>query len=174
MGGKTISVDVEVVDAPLDYNLLLRRSWFYAMNLISLSMFQCVQIPHQGKILTIDHLDYETPNTRTPATKNIHFLGDSNIIDEIVGVGLLKDSSLMGTFLTPLPLSMKHITMINMISTMEDQSYQLSDPWIVPSPLEFDALGDTMQLSPIEVEYDKIQFASLSLDEQHLLASTKY
>jgi len=144
------------------------------MNLISSSMFQCVQIPHQGKILTIDHLDYETPNTRTPVTKNIHFLGDSNIIDEIVGVGLLKDSSLMGTFLTPLPLSMKHIKMINMISTMEDQSYQLFDPWIVPSPLEFDALGDTMQLSPIEVEYNKIQFASLSLDEQHLLAYTTY
>jgi hypothetical protein len=174
LGGKTISVDVEVVDAPLDYNLLLGRRWFYAMNFISSSMFRCVQFPHQGKILNIDHLDYETPNTRTPATKNIHFLGDSKITYEIVGVGLLKDSSLMGTFLTPLPLSMKHITMINMISTMEDQSYQLFDPWIVPSPLELDALGDTMQLSPIEVEYDTIQFASLSLDEQHLLPSTTY
>jgi hypothetical protein len=29
--GKTISVDIEVVDAPLDYNLLLGHSWFYAM-----------------------------------------------------------------------------------------------------------------------------------------------
>jgi hypothetical protein len=38
--GKTISVDIEVVDAPLDYNLLLGRSWFYAMTIISSSMFR--------------------------------------------------------------------------------------------------------------------------------------
>jgi hypothetical protein len=37
--GKTVSVDIEVVDAPLDYNLLLHRSWFYAMNVITSSMF---------------------------------------------------------------------------------------------------------------------------------------
>jgi hypothetical protein len=28
LGGKNVTVDVEVVDAPLDYNLLLGRSWF--------------------------------------------------------------------------------------------------------------------------------------------------
>lgn len=31
LGGKTIIVEVEVVNTPLDYNLLLRRSWFYPM-----------------------------------------------------------------------------------------------------------------------------------------------
>jgi hypothetical protein len=31
LGGKTIIVEVEVVNAPLDYNLLLGRSWFYPM-----------------------------------------------------------------------------------------------------------------------------------------------
>jgi hypothetical protein len=31
LGGKTMCVEVEVVDAPLDYNLLLGRSWTYAM-----------------------------------------------------------------------------------------------------------------------------------------------
>jgi hypothetical protein len=30
-GGKTVCVEVEVVDMPLDYNLLLGRSWTYAM-----------------------------------------------------------------------------------------------------------------------------------------------
>ena len=29
--GKTVTVEVEVVNAPLDYNLLLGRSWFYPM-----------------------------------------------------------------------------------------------------------------------------------------------
>ena len=31
LGGKTMCVEVEVVDASLDYNLLLGRSWTYAM-----------------------------------------------------------------------------------------------------------------------------------------------
>jgi hypothetical protein len=31
LGGKTMCVEVEVVDAPIDYNLLLGRSWTYAM-----------------------------------------------------------------------------------------------------------------------------------------------
>jgi hypothetical protein len=44
----------------------------------------------------------------------------------------------------------------------------------VPSPLEFDTLGDTIPHSPIEAEYDTIQYASPSPDDQHLLASTTY
>ena len=29
LGGKTVAIDVEVVDVPLDYNLLLGRNWIY-------------------------------------------------------------------------------------------------------------------------------------------------
>jgi hypothetical protein len=144
------------------------------MTVVASSVFRCVQFPHQGKIVTIDQLDYCTPDARTQMTNNIPFLGDSKITYESVGVGLLKDSSLMGTFPAPLPPTMQHIAMINMISTMAHQSYESSDPWIVPSPLEFDALGDTMPLSPAEAEYDAIQSASPSPDDQHLLASTTY
>jgi len=52
--GKTINLDVEVVDAPLDYNLLLGRSLSYAMISIVSSVFQLVKFPHNGKIITID------------------------------------------------------------------------------------------------------------------------
>jgi hypothetical protein len=125
--------------------------------------------------VTIDQLDYCTPDARTQTTNNIPFLGDSKITYESVGVGLLKYSSLMGTFPTPLPPTTQHIaTMVNMISTMVHQSFESSDPWIVPSPLEFDTLGDTMPLSPAEAEYNAIQSTSPSLDDQHLLASTSY
>ena len=34
LGGKTVNVEVEVVDAPIDYNLLLGRSWTYAMEVV--------------------------------------------------------------------------------------------------------------------------------------------
>jgi hypothetical protein len=39
LGGKTLIVDVKVVDAPLDYNVLLGRSRFYAMTIIASSVF---------------------------------------------------------------------------------------------------------------------------------------
>ena len=35
IGGKTVSIQVEVVDPLLDYNLLLGRNWFYAMTVFT-------------------------------------------------------------------------------------------------------------------------------------------
>jgi hypothetical protein len=157
LGGKTITVDVEVVDAPLDYNLLLRRSWFYAMTVVASLVFQCVEFPHQGKIVTVDQLDFCTTDARTPATNNIPFLGYHKITYERTGVGLLKDSSLMGTFPTPLLPTTHHISTVDMISTATYQSSKSSDSWIVPCPLEFDALGDTVPLIPIEKSYVSTQ-----------------
>jgi hypothetical protein len=39
LGGKTVCVEVEVVDAPLDYNLLLGRSWTYSMKAVVAIVF---------------------------------------------------------------------------------------------------------------------------------------
>jgi hypothetical protein len=64
--------------------------------------------------VTIDQLDYCTPEARTEMTNNIPFLGDSKITYESVGVGLLKESSLMGSFPTPFPPITQHITTFNM------------------------------------------------------------
>jgi hypothetical protein len=80
----------------------------------------------------------------------------------------------MGTFPAPLPPTTQHIPIINMISTMAYQSLESFDPWLVPSPLEFDALGDAMPLSPAEASYSAIQYSSPSMDDQHLLASNTY
>ena len=44
--GKTVNLDVEVVDAPLDYNLLLGCSWSYAMTDIVSSVFRLIKFPH--------------------------------------------------------------------------------------------------------------------------------
>jgi hypothetical protein len=174
LGGKTTTVDVEVVDAPLDYNLLLGRSWFYSMTCVTLSVFLCLQFPYQAKIFTIDQLDLCTTDAHAPATNNIHFLGDHKIMYESIGVGLLKYSSLMGTFPTPLPPTTHHIAIIDMISTASYQSLESSDPWIGSSLLEFYALGDTVPLSPTETSYVFIQSASPSSDDQHLLAPNSY
>jgi hypothetical protein len=59
-----VEVDVEVVDVPLDYSLLLGCNWTYAMTAIVSSIFRTVCFPHDGKIVMIDQLyfAYASPN----------------------------------------------------------------------------------------------------------------
>ena len=54
LGGKIIAIEVEVVDALLDYNILLGRNWMYNMQFVASSLFQVVYFPLDGKIVTID------------------------------------------------------------------------------------------------------------------------
>ena len=54
LGGKTVAIEVEVVDAPLDYNLLLGRNWMYSIQVIASSLFHIVFFPFNEKIVTID------------------------------------------------------------------------------------------------------------------------
>jgi hypothetical protein len=61
-----------------------------------------------------------------------------------------------------------------MISNEIHQSLKSYDPWIMLSPLEFDTLGDTIPLIPTKEEYDSIQSASTSPDDQHLVVSNSY
>ena len=53
-----MSVEVEVIDAPLDYNLLLGRICTYAMSAIASVIFQVVVFPHEGKLVTVDQLNF--------------------------------------------------------------------------------------------------------------------
>ena len=59
-----VEVDVEAVDAPLDYNLLLGFNWTYAMTVVISSIFCTIYFPHDGKIVMIDRLSfaYDSPN----------------------------------------------------------------------------------------------------------------
>ena len=42
LGGKAVAIEVEVVDVPLDYNLLLGRNWMYSMQAVVSSLFRVV------------------------------------------------------------------------------------------------------------------------------------
>jgi hypothetical protein len=100
LGGKTMCVEVEVVDAPLDYNLLLGRSWTYAMQVVVATVFQVLLFPHEGRIVTINQLSFSKPNLA---------LGASTVpkIDKpqpgVVNIGVGLCPSLMGTFNYPPP-----------------------------------------------------------------------
>ena len=48
LGGKTVCIKVEVVDVPLDYNLLLGRSWTYAIHAVVSIVFWVLLFPHEG------------------------------------------------------------------------------------------------------------------------------
>ena len=60
LAGKTVLIDIEVVNAQLDYNLLLGRSYMYAMRAIASTVFHLMMFPHEGKIVTGDQLCYHS------------------------------------------------------------------------------------------------------------------
>jgi hypothetical protein len=41
-------IEVEVVDPPLDYNLLLGRSWTYVVHAVVDTVFWVLLFPHEG------------------------------------------------------------------------------------------------------------------------------
>jgi hypothetical protein len=49
LGGKTLFIVLEVIDAPLEYNFLPGCTWLYDMSLVVLLVFRVVRFLHQGK-----------------------------------------------------------------------------------------------------------------------------
>lgn len=108
--GKTINLEVEVIDANLNYNLLLGRSWTLAMFCVVYTLFYVLCFPHEGKIVIVDQLAFLSSSS---SNGNAPYMGNTDIPYESVGVGIFKDSSLMGTFSLPPP----NVAFINVIST---------------------------------------------------------
>ena len=59
LAGKIVLIDIEVVNAQLHYNLLLRRSYMYAMRAVASTVFHLMMFPHEGKIVMVDQLTYQ-------------------------------------------------------------------------------------------------------------------
>ena len=68
------------------------------MTAVTSTVFQIVQFPHLGRIVTIDQLDFCMFDVTTSMDKNIPMLGQSPPPYKLIGVDMLKDSSLMGIF----------------------------------------------------------------------------
>ena len=110
------------------------------------------------KIVSIDQLDYYTPNVRFDTAANVPLVSNSHPVPELIGVGLFKDPCLMGVF--PPPVLDAFVAPINMISSIDTF---MGDPWILPNPTEVETFGDTMSLSLTEMSYSAIQSMTLSL-----------
>ena len=64
LGGKTVNVEVEVVNGSLDYNILLGRPWVYAMTVIISTYFRMIAFPHKGVITVINQLSFFSSNSQ--------------------------------------------------------------------------------------------------------------
>ena len=99
LGGKTIAIEVEVVDAPLNYNLLLGQNWMYSMQAVASSVFRVVCFPHNGKIVTIDQMTFKNSPITASSRASVPVVEHSHPATGSVGVGMYP--SLMGSFSCP-------------------------------------------------------------------------
>jgi hypothetical protein len=152
---KSVNVKVQVFDAPLDYNLLLGHRWIDSMHVVVSTLFRVLHFPHEGKVVVVDQLAFFNSDSRT---SKVPFISKTPPGYENVGVGLIKDSTLMGTFPIPPPnIPPPFVASINMISTSLHETPVSHDPWIVPDPGDYLRYGEQMHLSPIESAYQAIQ-----------------
>jgi hypothetical protein len=157
-----VCVKVEVVDAPLDYNLLLGRSWTYSMQVVVAIVFRVLLFPHEGQIVTIDQLCFSGPNP-TLGASTVLMIDNPQPGFVNVGVGLCP--SLMGTFDYPPPQGdIKFISNHHKVEIFQVLSFRTTyfeDPWILPSPSatmdETWHSGKSTPLSVAEVAYSLVQ-----------------
>jgi hypothetical protein len=162
LGGKTMCVEVEVVNASLDYNLLLGRSWTYAMQAVVSIVFQVLLFPHKDQIVTIDQLSFSKPDPSLGVSM-VSMIDNPQPGIVKVGVGLFP--SLMGTFDYPPPQGdVKFIFNHRKVEIFQVSPFRMTyftDPWILPSPSAtmegIGHLGMSMPRSATKVAYSLVQ-----------------
>jgi hypothetical protein len=135
LGGKTILIDIEVIDAPLDYNILFGRSYMYAMKAVASSVFQTIMFPHNGKIVTIDQVSHYEPNPSANLDNIlplIHTNKDAYPLIEM-GPGIFKDPSLLGTCHGAPPLlPPNQVCIISSNGTHTEEAHPPQEASIIP------------------------------------------
>jgi hypothetical protein len=130
------------------------------MRAVVSTLFCMLRFPHQGKVFTVDQLAFFNSNSRT---SNVPFILKTPPGYKNVDVGLLKYSTLMGTFPIPPPdIPPPFVALINMISTFVRETPVSHDLWIVLDPDDYLRYGEQMPLSPVESAYQSIQSATPS------------
>ena len=130
------------------------------MSVFASTIFSTLQFPHLGKIVTIYQLDYCTSDVTTRTMNNIPMLGQSPPPYQSIGIGMLKDSILMGVF--PSAPSSTEVVIVNMISTT---GYRTKGK----EPIESSSLG------PYEAMHNVVQsIFNDHINDLYLVASDPY
>jgi hypothetical protein len=100
LGVKTILIDIEVIDVPLDYNIMFGRSYMYAMNVVASSVFRTMMFPHNGKIMTVNQVSHCEPNPSANLDNILPLIHTNQDAYPLIkmGPGIFKDPSLLGTY----------------------------------------------------------------------------
>jgi hypothetical protein len=134
LGGKTVVVEVEVVDVPLDYNLLLGCNWNYHIIGVVSFIFYTLCFPRDGKIVTIDQLSFVYTSPNAFVGLSIPMIKNSQLANENINVKMY--SSLMGTF--DFMASIHHVYAMSSRPILTERSISFhtsyfSDTWTLPS-----------------------------------------
>jgi len=102
---KTIHVNIKVIDALIDYNILLGHSYTYAMLVITYVVLCKMCFPHERKVINIDHLTYYELSSLTSPKSIILSMPNKQSSTPLASVSLrvYKYSSLFGAFPDPPP-----------------------------------------------------------------------
>jgi hypothetical protein len=164
-----VEVDVKVVDAPLDYNLLLGHNWTYAMTTIVSFVFYTLCFSHDGNIVTIDQFPFTYASPNASVGLSIPMVDNSQLKIENISVRMY--SPLMGTF--------NFMALIHHIYAMSSRytsstrvvpfhtSY-FNDPWALPSSTtSCEGQPHTrmaMPLSAVEIAYQVVHDSYVNSD----------
>lgn len=176
LGGKTVTLEEEVVNTPIEYNLLLGHSWIHAMEDVPSLFFRCIKLFHEGRVVTIDQLLFcnmpNEPRTIVP------FVDNSTPACENIGVGLYPSSMGSFNFASPV-LSTKSFPIYAITQIAGDQEVNevsfktnyLSDPCTLPkSDMQVEEkrfMGMVSPLSAVEVAYQAIQEKTTEASSPH-------
>ena len=135
LGGKTVMIKVEVVDAPLDYNLLLGHNWIYNMTAVVASLFRFICFPFEGRNVTVNKEYFYNFGTKASSRATIPVIDNNHPKTKNVGVGMYP--SLMGTFNFSTPILTIGSILGRDSSSLISVPFRilhLEDPWTRPSP----------------------------------------
>jgi hypothetical protein len=142
LGCKTISVSMEVINAPLEYNMLLEHTWFYKITAIVSSVFRSLHFPHQGKIIAIDQISFLTPYLGSNVGSNLPFVIDT--MQSALNVGVKNTNILRLWVYSPFP---HHL----LLQPSPSGSLKSFNPWVVPLPQDVYLYGASMPLNLVDI-----------------------
>jgi hypothetical protein len=164
-----VEVDVDVVDVPLDYNLLLWHNWTYSMTTFVLSIFRTLCFPHEGKIVMSDQLSFSHVSPNALVGTLVPVIDNSQ--QETKDVGVRMYSSLMGIFDFVTPIHHIHVISSESSLSMRSVPFRTSyfnDTWTLPSlNMSYEGQSHTgmeIPLSSTEVVYHSIFYATGDLN----------
>jgi hypothetical protein len=135
IGGKTILIDIEVIDAPLEYNILLGRTDMYAMKAVASSVIRTIMFPHNRKIVTIDQVTHYEPNPSASLDNILPLIHANYEVYPLIemGPGIFKDPSLFGTYHGAPPLlPPSQVCVVSSKETLQEDTHPPQEASVIP------------------------------------------